>query len=606
MLNIEALYHKVNSNYAYPLDESNLNITFRAKKNDLKECYLLLADPHDYSPDDNGIWRWAVEKDEKIKMEKKYSDELFDYFVTVGYCKYHRAKYIFLFESNNESYIYTSKGLFKVDVNKDIDFIYNPMHFFCFPYLNKEDILNPIPWAKNTIWYSIFPERFAKGKDTKGNYLEWGSVLEYNNDMFFGGNLQGVIEKIPYLKELGITGIYFNPIFEARTAHKYDTVDYFKIDPSFGTNDDLKQLVKVCHNNNIKVMLDGVFNHCGFYHPFFQDVINNGKASPYYDCFYIEKEPMINFEFDENNISWYKGLIPNYRAFAFTPVMPKLNLSNPIMEKYILDVGAYWIKEYDIDAWRLDVSNEVCHSFWRKFRTMCNSLKKDFYILGENWEDSSEWLRVDEFNAVMNYELTYPIWSFFSYRNTRRIDARQFSYDINKVLIEYKQGVSKNMFNLIDSHDTRRILYMTYNNKDLMKLAYIFLFSFCGSPVIYYGDEIGMTGGADPDNRRCMIWDESKQDKELFNFFKHLISIRQNNEDFLEVDIKWLHTDENVLIYQKKNTIIVMNNNFDNKTIKLVNELKNKTFKDLLLNDIVTLKSNVTLKPFECLILKES
>lgn len=600
----EAIYHKVKSNYCYAYDDTHLSITLRVKKDDIDKCYLLLSDPHNYKEVEDGTYVWAVRNDPHQLMEKKYSDELFDYYhINASVC-YKRAKYIFLIYKGIDTYIVTSKGIYSVNYQKDQDFIYNNQHFYCYPYINHEDIPRVIPWATSTIWYQIFPERFAKGSNTVGNYLPWGSVKKINNDMFFGGNLRGVIEKVPYFKELGITGIYFNPIFKASTAHKYDTIDYMKIDESFGTNEDLKELVKVCHENDIKVMLDGVFNHCGFLHPFFQDVVKKGKDSKYYDCFFINKEPIVNFPLKENGMpNNPHNFIPNFTTFAFTPSMPKLNISHPIIENHILDVCEYWIKECDIDAWRLDVSNEVSHQFWRKFRQKCDSLKKDFYILGENWEDSNPWLQGEELDAVMNYELTYPIWNFFTPRDLTRINAEEFTYKINDILIQYSSITAQNMFNLIDSHDTKRILYLAHENKELMKLPYIFLFSFCGSPNIYYGDEVGMTGGADPDNRRCMVWDEKLQDKELFAFFKKLIAIRKENKDFNLVDIKWLYKQDNVIAYTKGSTVIILNNNDHEVTIS-IKELINVKLTDLWTKKDVTITNTICLKNYGYMILK--
>src|SRR5690606_4449173 len=192
------------------------------------------------------------------------------------------------------------------------------------------------------------PDRFYSHH--KSSKLTWGK-LPVSNHEIYGGDLLGVIDKLPYLKDLGITGIYFTPIFEAPSAHKYDTKDYYKIDPSFGTNDDFKELVKKAHEFGIKVVLDGVFNHCGWDHPYFQDVVKNGKNSPYYNSFFIEKEPLINFEITEQGRPKYRGdLRPNFRTFAYTPHMPKWNTADPLAAKHLLGVIEYWIKESDIDG----------------------------------------------------------------------------------------------------------------------------------------------------------------------------------------------------------------------------------------------------------------
>ena len=600
----EAIRHNPNSNMAYAYDTDHLHIYLQTGKSDIDKVEMLFGDPHDWVPV-NGQYHWVIETKERKILEKKYSTELFDYWFTEEIAPFKRAKYAFILYKGDEVYFYGSKRLMKIDLEADRKIIYDGFEYFCYPYMNEEDIVKPLPWIQDTIWYQIFPERFRKASNTKGNYLPWGEYPNgINNKMFFGGNILGIIEAIPYLKNLGINGIYFTPIFYASTAHKYDTIDYFKIDPSFGTNQQFKQMVKACHQAGIKVMLDAVFNHCGWFHPYFQDVIRKGKKSKYYDCFYIESDEIINFPL-KNNAPKIEGRVyPNYRTFAFTPFMPKLKTSNPIMEKYLLKVASFWIKKFDIDGWRLDVSNEVSHAFWRKFKQVVTKIKPDIYILGENWEDSTPWLGRDQFNAVMNYELSYPIWQFFTFKDVNRINAQEFSYKINEILVRYPRNVAGQMFNLIDSHDTMRILHRANQNKDIVKLAYLFLFSFCGSPAIFYGDEIGLDGGKDPDNRRCMIWDETKQDKELFAFFQWLISLRKSFPSLKNIDIKWLYTENNLLVYQKDDIFFFINNNNQNQTLSLPEIIKNKKVTDLYSNKIIHLKGDLSIKAYGFFIFK--
>lgn len=599
MINYQAILHIPNSNMAYPIDNDNIYILLQVAKDNFDKVEIIIGDPHDYVPDANEVYHWIIRTKPHCEMTLKGGNSLFDYYEITTKLPYYRAKYIFLLYKDDDIYMYSSKSLCKVDLIKDDNKIYNNFEYFCFPYLNEEDLVKPVKWIKDTIWYQIFPERFCCITNNDKKYLPWGSVQEgISNKMFFGGNLLGITSKIPYLKELGITGIYFTPIFDAPSTHKYDTRDYFKIDESFGTNNDFKQLVEICHENGIKVMLDGVFNHCGWEHPFFQDVVKHGKKSIYYDCFYIEHEPMINFDI-KNGLPSYKGrIIPNYRTFAFTPYMPKIKSSHPIWEKYLLDVCKFWITEYDIDAWRLDVSNEVSHTFWRKFRALCNTLKPEFYILGENWEDSNPWLGNDQLNAVMNYELSYPIWNFFGNDQQNKIDSLTFTYQINNLLIKYNQNIANNMFNLIDSHDTMRIMYRCGDNKELVKLCYLFLFTFPGSPSIYYGDEVGLTGKNDPDNRRCMIWDKDKQNLDIYNFIKKLINLRKLNDDFKLVTFKWLYTLDNILIYQKNHTFIIINNNDSIKDISLPIVLKNKKVTDIYNNLVIQLNDTIILNAY--------
>lgn len=607
-MNIQAIKHIPKSNYCYAYDDSHLHIYLQTAKDDFESVRIILGDPHDYEKIGDKYY-WSIENKPNVEMSKAYSNQYFDYWFIESLLPYKRCKYIFILKTKDKEYVYSTRRIKEIHLPEDNNLIYDNYEYFNYPYINEEDLIDSPNWSKDVIWYQIFPDRFnhSNREQDKNHYLPWGSITDkINNHMFFGGNIKGIIEKIPYLQELGITGIYFTPMFEAASAHKYDTTDYFKIDPSFGTNEDFKNLVTKCHEANIKVMLDGVFNHCGWHHPFFQDVVKNKKNSKYYDCFYIEDENFINFELNsKGEPKTEANLRPNYRTFAFTPFMPKLKTSNPIMEKYLLDVGKYWVKEYDIDGWRLDVSNEVSHSFWRKFRKEIKSIKNDVYILGENWDDSTAWLRGEQLDATMNYEISYPIWSFFGKRSLIPMTSEEFVYAINDLIIKYPKNISNHMFNLIDSHDTMRILNRCNMNIDLMKLSYLFLFSFTGAPSIYYGDEIGLSGENDPHNRYCMIWDEEKQNKDLFVFFQKLIKLRKTYIGFKNVDIKWHKIDNNILIYQKQNIIFIINNNDSNQLVSLNDTLKNQEYLDLFNNKEIKLKDNISLNQYDFYILKK-
>lgn len=605
-MNLTAIRHIPKSRMAYAFNQSKLHIFLQTAKNDVDYIELIIGDPFEWRYED-GKYVWSGNLFPLEKMEKVYETELFDHFFIESGTTSTRSKYAFLLHSKGKTYFYGCRHLKEVDIKKDLNFIHDLAGYFNYPYINEEDLIDSPSWTKDTVWYQIFLDRFNKSIAQKEGYIPFGSITDkIKNNMFFGGDLKGVIEKIPYLVDLGITGIYFTPIFKAYSAHKYDTEDYFMIDPSFGTNDDFKAMVKACHKAGIKVMLDAVFNHCGWDHPYFQDVIKNKRASKYWDCFYILEDNFIDFPLDKNGRPAVYNITPKFKTFAMTPFMPKLNTSNPIMEKYLLDVAAYWVKEYDIDGWRLDVSNEVSHSFWRKFRQVVRAIKPDLYIIGENWDDSTPWLQGDQFDAVMNYEISYPLWQFIStYKNNDPIDAEMFKYRINNLLLSYPKTVAINMFNLVSSHDTMRIKTRCDNDLRKVKLIYLFIFSFCGSPAIYYGDEIGMEGDHDPDNRRCMIWDESKQDLSLLSFFKNIIKIRKNNPELKVVDITWHHAKDGVLIYQKGSIYIIINNNLDRKLIDLPSDLLGKKLLDVDNNKSLLSNNKIELSPYGYVIIKQ-
>ncbi|GHI00714.1 glycoside hydrolase family 13 protein [Neobacillus kokaensis] len=496
----EAIYHRPKDNYAYVCTTDELHIQIRTKKDDLKKVALLHGDPYDW---DNKQWKPTTKP-----MKKSGSDQLFDYWFAAVTPPFKRLRYGFILDDGSETACYTEKGFYPEPPVDDT------AYYFAFPFMNHVDIFQAPKWVKNAVWYQIFPERFANGnkENDPENVIPWGSK-EPSPVNFFGGDLEGVIQKVPYLKELGISGIYFTPIFKAYSNHKYDTIDYLEIDPQFGTKETLKKLIEVCHKNSIKVMLDAVFNHSGFYFPQFQDVLENGDNSRFKSWFHVHEFPLVT------------ETQQNYDTFAFTPFMPKLNTENPEVKEYLLGVGRYWVKEFDIDGWRLDVANEVDHAFWREFRKEVKAIKPDLYILGEVWHDAMPWLRGDQFDAVMNYPFMTNILNLFSKES---ISVKEFVEYMTSVIHMYPKNVNEVAFNLVGSHDTARILTLCDEDIERVKQVFTVLLTFIGSPCIYYGDEIGMTGVMDPGCRKCMIWEKENQNRDLFIHVQKLIRLRRD------------------------------------------------------------------------------
>jgi glycosidase len=395
-------------------------------------------------------------------------------------------------------------------------------HFF-YPYIHTADAPAVPQWAGKTVWYQIFPDRFRNGDPAIS--LPGASDWErdepaYNN--FFGGDLEGIRQKLGYLKELGISGIYLTPIFQSPSNHKYDTEDYFRIDERFGSTESLKALVREAHALNIRVMLDAVFNHTGSSHPFWRDVLANQERSEYRDCFYIHNFPVEERCRDRKKI--------NYECFAFSSRMPKWNTENPRVKEYLIGAALHWIRECDIDAWRLDVANEVSFDFWREFSAAVHREKKDFYVIGEVWNDASPWINPGYFDAAMNYPLGMAVSGFFLQKNT---DAEDVTERLIRALTRYSDLHNRIAFNLMDSHDPDRALTRARGSKSALRNAFTMLFLMPGSPCIYYGTEIGMTGGQDPQCRRPMIWNEEKQDRDLLAFFQRLIRFRAEHLDLI-------------------------------------------------------------------------
>lgn len=604
-MNKYALLHKSKSEMAYAYDKETLHIWLRTASGDFESVKLLYGDPFKYEPidDDHINWVWKQENALDLMMEKRFSDDVFDYYFIAIKPEHLRVKYAFVLD---DRYLYGVREIYDLSIENNKN-KFNLFNYFNFPFINAVDVIDMPSWVKDTVWYEIFPERFRRGKDSKNKTTHtWGNPSEsVTNHMFFGGDLPGVTESLDYLEDLGITGIYFTPIFQSPSSHRYDTTDYFKIDPAFGTNEDFRQLVNEAHKRGIKVVLDAVFNHCGYDHPFFQDVIKHGKDSKYRNAFLIKDEPLLNFKLNkEGRPIYHRGLVPNYHTFAFTPYMPKWNTEDDLARKHLLEVAAYWIEAFDIDGWRLDVSNEVSHDFWRAFRQTVKSAKKDAFIFGENWDYSMPWLEGDQLDTVMNYELIYLIWQFFGHDpNIPKITAGELVRLTNKLLTAYPLQITENMFNLVDSHDTARILDRSKENKDLAYITYLYMFSFPGTPTIYYGGEVGITGKHDPDNRRCMIWDESKQDLVFKSRIKHLIHQRKTIDAFGSSSFKWLAHDDNkkVIAYEKggRDALVFVLNASDKPQNMTINGLSGKDIESGKIID-----NNIALSPYGYVIVK--
>ena len=315
--------------------------------------------------------------------------------------------------------------------------------------------------------------------------------------------------------------MYLTPIFKSDSCHKYDTTDYYQIDPSFGTTEDLKELVQKAHECGMKVVMDAVFNHTGRDFFAFKDIIEKEEKSRYLDWYFIERFPL----------KAEKGEAPNFKCFGYYDGMPKLNLKNPEVEKFVTDVACYWIKECDIDGWRMDVGDEISHFFWKRFRKAVKAVKKDLLIIGEIWHYAGDFLEGDEWDTVMNYPFYLNLIDLLA---DEKINVSQFIQNLGYLKGRLNKKCYPLMWNLIDSHDTARFLHLCNDNKKKQHLAAAFQLLLPGMPMIYYGDEFAMPGANDPDCRRGMYWDEEYQDKEMFEWYKQLLKVRKNHACIVE------------------------------------------------------------------------
>jgi len=405
-------------------------------------------------------------------------------------------------------------------------------------------------WVKDAIFYQIFPDRFAKSERVpKPSNLEpWDSPPTIHG--FKGGDLLGVVEHLDYLEDLGVNAIYFNPIFQSAANHRYHTHDYYRVDPILGGDAAFRELLDEAHRRGIRIVLDGVFNHAsrGFYQ--FHHTLENGAASPYLDWFYFDEErlragkPLDAYPSPETERLLRRShsslRVLGYRAWWDLPALPKFNTDTPAVRRFLLDVARHWI-EFGIDGWRLDVPYEVDDDdFWREFRRVVKAANPEAYIVGEIWDDARRWLQGDQFDAVMNYIFSRACLGFFGgesldlsqrpggYR-LRRLDAAQFAAEIERLLALYDWEVTLAQLNLLGSHDMPRFLTLVRGDEAALRLATLFQMTFPGAPSIYYGDEVGMEGGPDPDCRRGFPWDESRWDHALRSDFRRCIQLRKDH-----------------------------------------------------------------------------
>lgn len=347
-------------------------------------------------------------------------------------------------------------------------------------------------WLSDAVFYQIFPERFANADPSLDplDVVPWDSAPTPDN--FFGGDLQGIIDHLDHIVSIGANALYLTPIFEADTNHRYDTKDYFAIDHRLGTLETFRTLIAECHARGIRVVLDAVLNHSGDGHWAFRDVVENEAASPYVNWFSVEGFPVTAHP------------TPNYRTCSGCYYLPKWNAYNPEVRRHHLDVAEHWVGE-GIDGWRLDVPYFINHTFWREFRKTVKAQSDDLYIVAEEWRDPGEWLTGDTADGTMNYTARDLILGFTA---DRSIDAFALADGLNALRARIPTGYHRGMLNLLGSHDTERVLTRHGENEASALLAYALLFALEGAPMVYYGDEVGLTGENDPGCRGAMPWNE--------------------------------------------------------------------------------------------------
>jgi cyclomaltodextrinase len=430
-------------------------------------------------------------------------------------------------------------------------------------------------WVKEAVFYQIFPDRFARSSTIKQpegiQFKPWGSPPEEQG--FQGGDLYGVAEKLSYLEELGVSAIYLNPIFSAAANHRYHTYDYMQVDPLLGGNAALRNLLDEAHKRSMRIILDGVFNHCGRGFWAFHHILENGPASPYVNWFTVYDYPLRPY-LDTGILRAGKAK-PNYACWWGIPALPKFNIDNAGVRDYLLEVTRRWL-DFGIDGWRLDVPEEIQDdAFWREFRQVVKTANPEAYIVGEIWHPAQRYLQGDMFDAVMNYVMTGPVLSFcgeetlnLSWQHDelqlKPMDGADFAREIQKMFELYDWEIHFAQLNLLDSHDMPRALWLLGGDKKALRLSVFCQMTMPGAPCIYYGDEVGLSAAGDPYCREAFPWHQPERwDGDLLSFYRSVIELRKTYPSLRTGNFRWVHASGRTVVYQRslggQTTLVAIN-----------------------------------------------
>ena len=519
----DAIIHRPMSEYAFGTDENTTVFRLRCASGGAERCTLWYGDtscpetPVPFYP---------------APMRLLFRGENCDWWEAELHGKFHRLYYYF--ELSGGETLFFSGGVFLSTPSEERS------EYFKFPFNHRADITRVPDWANDAVVYNIFPDSFASSKCAVtgvGSEKRLGCALSRSR---LGGTINGIRSNLDYIASLGVNCLYLNPVFAAGQYHKYDTIDYLHIDPCFGTDEDFRALVDESHVRGIRVILDGVFNHCGAQFFAFRDVLEKQGQSRYAGWFYRLQFPVRYPDAGEK---------PNYECFCYERLMPKLDTANPEVRDYLCGVGEHWLREYGTDGWRLDVADEVDDAFWREFRRRCKAVKSDALLIGEVWGDARHWLGGDMLDSAMNYDFRNHCRHFFAEGN---IDARTFAGRCADMLMRYKRQTASVQLNILDSHDTGRFLSLCGGDTRRLKLAVLFMCCFVGMPCIFYGDELGVEGQDELDYRRAMPWQDA--DRDLLRFYREAIALRRAHPALRHGELRFLRAEpgEHVLVFERK------------------------------------------------------
>ena len=412
-------------------------------------------------------------------------------------------------------------------------------------------------WVKHAVFYQVFPDRFARsGRVPKAAHLEpWDAAPTVHG--YKGGDLLGVIERLDHLQGLGVTALYFNPIFQSGANHRYHTHDYFRVDPMLGGDEALRELLDAAHARGMRVVLDGVFNHASRGFLQFHDVLENGPASAYLDWWHIEGFPLGAYGEGDGAL--------RYGAWWNLPALPKFNTDTPAVREFLLSVGEHWLR-FGIDGWRLDVPNEIDDDdFWREFRRRCRAVNPEAYIVGELWGEAERWLQGDQFDAVMNYQVTKALLGFAGreiddaevarcgYVSVPRLSAQALQRALEAEWARYAPEITQAQLNLLGSHDTPRARTVMGGDAEALRLAYALLFTLPGAPCVYYGDELALEGGHDPACRQGMPWErEGLWDRATLHWLRDLAALRHAHPALRTGSVEVVYAHHGVVMLRRR------------------------------------------------------
>lgn len=457
-------------------------------------------------------------------------------------------------------------------------------------------------WVKDAVFYQIFPDRFARSERVpKASQLQaWGERPHPHK--YQGGDLLGVVEHLDHLVGLGVNAIYFCPVFQSASNHRYHTHDYFQVDPMLGGNAALRALLDAAHARGIKVVLDGVFNHAsrGFFQ--FNDILENGEHSAYLDWFHVERFPLHPYEGTQS---------AHYKAWWGNRALPKFNTDTRAVREFLWNVATYWT-EFGVDGWRLDVPNEIDDDeFWREFRRRVKAANPDAYIVGEIWHDAHRWLAGDQFDAVMNYLFTRPCLAFFGAHTLNQkmneasgtgalhpMHAPAFAERMTRVAAMYPAEITLAQLNLLDSHDTARFRSAVGGDESAFRLATLFQMTYVGAPCIYYGDEVGVSGGPDPDCRAAFPWHTPETwNRETLEFTRRLACARRDSKVLSRGRFEVISAFGETLAYRRvlggQTAYVLINADKTRQTAYLAN-LQSGTYREVLSGTLIELGDSHT------------